>query len=267
MPSLLEIQDAVRRSIVERDDLDVSAWIVDGGIAPQGRLSVYRNTFASTLIRALRLSHPAVDRLVGAAFFDAAAREFITRQPPRSSYLDEYGSDFADFLERFPPAASVPYLSDVARLEWAVSRAIHAPDAPLLTASAMKKLEPANPERVCFQPHPSVSLVRNRFPADEIWRAVLDGNDAALQGIDVAMSPVWLIVHRGQSGVEVARLDQGVWKFIGALLSGCPLGSALANATDVDAAQVLADLLVRGYCTGFDLAGPGDAGRWTEGVT
>lgn len=73
MPSLRELQDAVRRAIVERDDLDAVASIVASGIAPQGRLSVYRNTFASTLIRALRLSYPAVDRLVGAAFFDGAA--------------------------------------------------------------------------------------------------------------------------------------------------------------------------------------------------
>ncbi|WP_237657877.1 DNA-binding domain-containing protein [Burkholderia glumae] len=89
MPSLRELQDAFRRSIVERDDLDAAAWIRDDGIEPDRRLSVYRNTFASTLIRAMRLSCPAVDRLVGGEFFDASVRAYITTCPPHSSYLDE----------------------------------------------------------------------------------------------------------------------------------------------------------------------------------
>ncbi|MGH8241239.1 MAG: HvfC/BufC family peptide modification chaperone, partial [Steroidobacteraceae bacterium] len=61
MPSLRDLQDAVRRSIIERDDVDAIAQIVANGIAPQDRLSIYRNTFTQTLIRALRLSYPAVD--------------------------------------------------------------------------------------------------------------------------------------------------------------------------------------------------------------
>lgn len=258
MPSLRELQDAIRRSIIERDDLDAASWVVADGIAPQGRLSVYRNTFASTLIRALRLSHPAVDRLVGTAFFDAAAREFITLHPPRSSYLDEFGGDFADFLQQYRPAASVPYLADVARLEWAVSRAIHAVDTPALTAAAMSAVELADHERICFQPQPSVSLVHGRFPVDEIWRAVLDGDDAALPAIDLQSGPVWLIVQRRASGVEIDRLDAREWQFMDEIFAGCALGSALAKHPDIDAARILADLFVHGRCMGFSLV---DAAR------
>lgn len=267
MPSLRELQDAVRRAIVERDDLDAVASIVAGGITPQGRLSVYRNTFASTLIRALRLSYPAVDRLVGAAFFDGAARTFVDGHPPRSSYLDEFGGDFADFLGHFPPAASVPYLADVARLEWAVNRAVHAPDAPALAIASLDVVEPADHERICFRPHPSVSLIGTQFPADVIWRAVLDNNDAALAAIDLSGEPAWLIVQRGESGVQVARLDQGVWKLAHALFSGYPLGTALATAPDIDATTALADLLVRGCFAGFSVASSTDAAQRTEGVT
>lgn len=254
MPSLLELQEAMRRSIVEFDDLEAAACIVDGGIDPQGRLSVYRNTSASTLIRALRLSYPAVDRLVGAEFFDAAASEFIRYNQPRNGYLDEFGNDFAGFLGSFPPAASAPYLSDVARLDWAVSRAVHAPDVPVLTPEALNEVAPDSHERVVLRPHPSVGLVHSKFPADGIWRAVLDGNDAALKAIDLSEGPAWLIVHRGASGVEVDRLLEPVWKFVGDIFTGSPLGTAVARAPDIDVAWTLADLLVRGRCTGFSLA-------------
>lgn len=253
MPSLRELQDAMQRSILARDDLAAAAWIIDDGIEPDRRLSVYRNTFASTLIRAMRLSCPAVDRLVGSEFFDAAVRAYIAVRPPRSSYLDEFGGDFADFLEQFPPARSVPYLPDIARLEWAVSRGLHAPDAPALGAADVGMVEPADHERIRFHPHPSVSLVHSRFPVDEIWRSVLDGDDARLAAIDPDGGPVWLIVQRHESGIRVERLEANAWRFLDDLFAGCALGEALGKHPGIDSARILADLFVDGRCTSFSL--------------
>ena len=44
---------------------------------------------------------------------------------------------FPEFLARFPPAASLAYIADVARLEWAVNRALHAPDAAPLDVARL----------------------------------------------------------------------------------------------------------------------------------
>lgn len=258
MPSLRELQHAMRRGIAERNDADAVAHIVAAGIAPQERLAVYRNTFGLTLLRALRLSYPAVDRLVGAEFFDAAAREFIAAYPPHSSYLDEFGADFAAFLEAFTPAASVPYLADVARLEWAVSRALHAPDAAALELAALGMVDAAEYARVCFAPQPSLGLVHTGYPADALWRAVLDDDDAALAALDLSSGPAWLIVQRGPAGVEVTRVDEAVWRFTRALCARCPLGAALVEYPGIDAPAVLADLLAHGRFAGFSLAPPAE---------
>ena len=258
-PSLRELQDAVRRSIVAHDDGEAGRYIIGAGMAPQERLSVYRNTFTQTLIRALRLSYPAVDRLVGAEFFDAAARDFIIGQPPRSSYLDEFGGDFPDFLNCFAPAATVPYLGDVARLEWAVSRALHAPDADALDIASLGSVNVDDQARIRFTPHPSAGLVHTPFPADTIWRAVLaDDNDAELAAVDLSGGPAWLLVQRGPSGVDVLRLEPSLWHFVGALFSGLPLGLALAEHPEVDAALALADLLAHGRFVGFGVAAHAD---------
>ncbi|MGN7738603.1 HvfC/BufC family peptide modification chaperone [Pseudomonas sp. 22526] len=254
MPSLHELQDAVRRSIIERDDVEAITHIAANGIAPPDRLSIYRNTFRQTLIRALRLSYPAVDRLVGADFFGAAAADFVVQHPPRSSYLDEFGGDFAAFLEQFAPAASVPYLADVARLEWAVSCALHAPDAEPLSVASLGSVDAADYAQICFTPHPSVSLIHTMFPADVIWCAVLEDNDAVLAAIDLSKDPAWLIVQRGPSAVDIARLDEALWRFVSALCAGCPLGAALGEHSGIDATAALADLLTQQRFTGFRLA-------------
>ncbi|WP_137895238.1 putative DNA-binding domain-containing protein [Ramlibacter sp. 2FC] len=257
-PSLLELQQSLRRSMVEGEDAEAGRHVVSAGLAPRQRLAVYRNTFGQTLVRALRLSFPAVERLVGADFFEAAARDFIAGAPPRSSWLDEFGAEFPGFLERFAPAAALPYLAEVARLEWAVSRALHAPDADPLDPAALAAVGADAQARIRFTPQPSLGLVACSFPADAIWRAVLDEDDAALAALDLASGPAWLLVQRGPAGVEVLRLDEPRWRLVQVLCAGRPLGLALAEHAGDHAAATLAELLSRGRLAGFELAPPCD---------
>ena len=106
MPTLLEIQRAMRRSLVQGDSTAVSAMLA-ARISPD-RLDIYRNTFLLTLTRALRLCFPVVQKLVGEEFFEGAAQIFVAEHPPRSAWLDQYGSAFPDFLHAFSPAESFP---------------------------------------------------------------------------------------------------------------------------------------------------------------
>jgi len=73
MPTLLEVQRAVRASLVDRDDGAAAAMLAD----EPDRLNIYRNTFVIGVTKALRLSYPAVHRLVGETFFDGAAALFV----------------------------------------------------------------------------------------------------------------------------------------------------------------------------------------------
>jgi hypothetical protein len=93
------------------------------------RFAVYRNNVVTGLIRTMKTRFPATERAVGDEFFAAMAHAFVTAHPPRSPILMTYGDDFPAFIAGFPPAADVPYLADVARIEAARTRAYHAADA------------------------------------------------------------------------------------------------------------------------------------------
>ncbi len=86
MPTLLELQYAMRSSLVQDDDEAASALLAAG--VALDRLNIYRNTIVTGLTKSLRLSFPAVERLVGAEFFDGAVRHFIAAYPPRAAYLE-----------------------------------------------------------------------------------------------------------------------------------------------------------------------------------
>src|SRR6516162_884125 len=178
------------------DSSPVAAALLAEVLIPADRVSIYRNTSRIALTNALRLNYPAVQRLVGEDFFAAAADIFITKEPPRTAWLDFYGAAFPEFLERFRPAASLPYLADVARLERAVSRALHAADAKALAPVELADLPQIAQGSVSFVPHPSVGLLSSKYPVDAIWRAVLARDDAALAAIDLNSGSVWLLVER-----------------------------------------------------------------------
>ena len=93
------------------------------------RFAVYRNNVVAGLIDALAQRFPVVCRLVGDEFFRAMARVYVTARPPTSPLMMLYGETFPDFIDEFAPAAALPYLGDVARLELARGRAYHAADA------------------------------------------------------------------------------------------------------------------------------------------
>jgi Putative DNA-binding domain len=256
VPTLLELQRAMRASLVDRNDGPAAAMLAEN--VPADRLDIYRNTFVTGVTKALRLSYPAIHRLVGNDFFEGAAGVFIARHPPCAAYLDEYGADFPQFLRGFQPAAALEYLADVARLEWAVNRAIHAADIEPLDFKRLEALPPEDQVRVCFVPHPSIALVYADYPVDIIWRGVLHGDDAALAGVDLKTGPVYLLVERRATGVEVSRLDAAAWRFAAALCEGRPLAEVFAEAGDTSVEVWLAKHLAPGRFIDFRLA-PCDA--------
>lgn len=237
MPSLLEVQRSMREQLL-------------GALEPVSeRIAIYRNTVLSTLVNALRLSYPAVQRIVGAEFFEGAARQFIPQHPPGSACLNEYGAQFAEFLAQFPPAATLTYVADVARLEWAVNRALHAPDLPALDVSRFECLSESALATVRFAPHPSLSLLPLKFPADAIWRAVLDQDGSAMAAVDLNSGPVFLQVERESYGVQVRRIPLSAWQFTAALVSGKPLFEAIGEGSqdpDSQISALLADHLTSG---------------------
>lgn len=240
VPTLLETQRALRAALfpLESDPLDEP---LDPAL-PLDPLSVaiHRNTCQRTLLNSLRVAFPAVERLVGAEFLEGAARAFIERHLPSSACLSFYGAEWPEFLADFAPAADVPYLAEVARLEWAVNVALHAEEAAGLELARLAGLDEPTLASLRFTPHPSLTLLELRYPADRIWQAVLAQDDAAMAAVDLASGPVHLLVARRSAGVEVTRLTRAAWVFTARLAARLPLETALdAAAADAGARETL----------------------------
>ena len=206
----------------------------DGG--PSRRFNVYRNSFAVSLIEALEATFPAVRKLVGDEFFKASARVFIDVEPPRSPVLLLYGRGFGDFLDRFEPARTVPYLGDVARLEWARLYAYHAADADPVRIEVLASLPPDEVGRAVFTFIPSFALIRSRWPVVSLWSA----STAGTAEVDMSRRED-AIVLRPELAVDTRIAPAGGGVFLAGLSAGASLEQAARTASEEAA--------------GFDLAG------------
>jgi Putative DNA-binding domain len=171
---------------------------------------------------------------VGEEFFLAMARAYVVAEPPRSPMLLEYGNGFAAFVERFPPAASLPYLADVARIESAWKESFHAPEAAPLPAAALAAIPPERIADLRFRLHPSVRLVTSRYPALTIWRMNVEGGVPG--PVDLSSGGEDCLLVRPAANVEVRFVPPGGATFVRRLGEGAALGEAANAALEESAA-------------------------------
>jgi hypothetical protein len=113
-----------------------------------------------------------VRQLVGDEFFGGLAHEYAAHYPSSSGDLNQYGTQFAPFLGQFAPARALPYLGDMAALEWACHRAHYAADAPHVGNNSLGHFSGATTLALTlFAWHPAVSVLSSAYPIAAIWLA------------------------------------------------------------------------------------------------
>lgn len=216
------------------------------------RFAVYRNTVATSLIEALGARFPVVRRLVGEEFFRAMAHAYVADKPPRSPLLFQYGDSFAAFIEGFAPAAPLPYLADVARLEYLRGVAYHAADADPLPPAAFAALDGGRLAAFKVRLHPSVSVLASDYPVVTIWEA----NQTATVAPLGPRGPEAALIARPFLAVETRRLAPGSSAFFANLKAGATLGDAAlagGNAAQAfSAAEALATLIGANIAIGIE---------------
>lgn len=205
MRSLLEIQSEFAIALLGR-----------GG--PPG-LAVYRGNVYGNWAQALAGAYPVVRKIVGAAFFEGLAGEYARVHRSASGDLNEYGAAMADFVAGFAHTQDLPYLPDVARMEWLAHLAYYAA-AP-----------------VCL-------LLESPWPLGRIWTVHQDDYEGEVD-VDLQAGPDRILVHRPRWRVHVRSLAPGDFCFLQSLGRGAPLGEALEAAIGEEASFDVSTALVR----------------------
>lgn len=234
MPELMNVQQRFGAALADPARADDAAQLI-GGDADRARrrIGIYRGNMIANTTKALAAAYPIIGKLVGGEFFDGLARAYCREHPSASGDLNECGAQFAEFLAAFPHAQSLPYLPDVARLEWLAHRAHYAADhAPLDTGRLGATAEDAYPA-LALKLHPAVGTLESAYPIYRIWEVHQDDYGGEI-AVDLDSGAQRVIVYRPGFRVTVASLSRGELAFLNAIQHGARLGAALENALAAD---------------------------------
>ena len=129
MPTLPELQKQFTAALREKNEDIVQTIKSHSHLTANNRLDIYRGSIIGNLQKALIDIYPVCRKLVGETFYIAMINEYIKCSPSQSFDLACYGCDLPNFIANFEPAKVLPYLPDVARLEWAWHDVYSARDA------------------------------------------------------------------------------------------------------------------------------------------
>jgi hypothetical protein len=207
------------------------------------RLALYRGNVSAAWEKALANAYPVVRALVGDEFFGGLARAYGRAHPSVSGDLNQFGARFGEFVDAFEHTRSLPYLGDVAALEWSVHVAHYAADPVALTRERIGALPPGDLLMARFALHPACAWQRSRFPVASIWLAHQPQATAGLPD-SLDRSELALVV-RPRWRVEVLLSSTGELAALARLREGADIEAAITAGLQADPDFAFPKALVR----------------------
>ena len=222
------VEDAVRSSSATRH-LKVSdarrALLPSKTMEPLERLAVYQGMYPLRMCEALAADYPGLSEFLGSGRFFDFVLAYVAVHPSHSYTFARLGDRVPEFLQETRLIPSAAFLSDLARLERAISEVFEfdeeraGPPAPpprhVATDWALRR----------FAVSPTLRLLSFRYAAGPALDALKAGKRPSTRP-----RASWTAVHRRRYSVYRVELRREEFLLLEALVKGRTLGAALREA-------------------------------------
>jgi hypothetical protein len=227
--SLRDTQAAFAAHLCGHDQPELVVTIAGDPRTALQRLQLHRHHVMRSVGAALAATFPTVAAVVGQEFFALLARDFMAGTALEDPVLSRYGEHFPQFLTAKQDMHGLPYLADVARLDWALNVAFHAGLEPRLSAADLAGWPQESLLSLSARLPTGSSLIESAYPLDLIWQASQPG--ASVGKVDLAAGRVCLAIFRRPDDAAFVVLTPGEAAFIKCLCRGDPLAAAAQYAS------------------------------------
>jgi hypothetical protein len=231
LPTSAEIQRALAERILGGEAPELEAWIdVPRGVDAAKRLAAHINGYPARIEESLGETYPALRHVLGDGDFAELADRYRPHLPPGESNLGFVGSELPAFLTRERLVRDLPFLVDLARLEWAVWGCFHARLVASFEASTCAAWTPDEWSRACVHFQPGVAVVRSRWPV----RSLRECRNVAREDVDLDLMnrPENVVVYREGLTVVTRAVADLEAEMLDRLAAGESLGRLAARIAD-----------------------------------
>jgi hypothetical protein len=230
--SLRDTQAAFAAHLCGRDHPGLVAAIGGDSRTALQRLQLHRHHVTRSVGAVLAATFPTVAAVVGQEFFGLLARDFMIGTALEDPVLSRYGEHFPQFVTARQDMHGLPYLADVARLDWALNVAFHAGVEPRLSAADLTGWPQDALLSLSVRLPTGSSLIESAYPLDLIWQT--SQPSSAVDKVDLAAGPACLMVFRRSEDAAFAVFSPGEAAFIKRLHRGDRLAIAAEHASRVE---------------------------------
>jgi hypothetical protein len=197
---------------------------LQGGAPGEERLSVYREGYGARMRESLAETYEAVKFVLGEDRFTDMALDYSKKYHSRDYNLSVAGRHLPDYLKNSDYSKKLAFITDLARLEWAIAETFHAFQEPALGASDMAAVvqEKLLLSRLVFQK--GVTIFSSEWPVLDIWNA--RKTDRKKVDIDLTGKPQTILIFRSGFQVRCELLEPWQAKLTIALMEGQNLEKA-----------------------------------------
>jgi hypothetical protein len=221
-------------------------------------LAAYQANGHALAGRSLLGAYPVIAQLLGVDNFQALARDLWHHHPPVCGDLARWGGALPAFLANNEQLAELPYLADVARVEWALHQAAGAADA-LADLHSFARLSHEDPVALTLVLAPGTALINSGWPVVSLVSAHTENQPSLAEAGQRVRDRVGETAVVWRQGLRpcVAACPAHTHGVLQALLAGATLPDALDRAgAGFDFSDWLTQAVHSGLVTGVADATP-----------
>ncbi len=191
------------------------------GPAPAAQLlQLYRNNFIVSLTEMLEAVFPITLGLVGDEFFQQLTKSYILETPLPEASIENYGRQLPQFIGQCPQTQSLPYLADIAQLEWNLEQAKSCTEKAAFPFQQLAEVDQSRQGDIRFSLTPQAFLMRSEHPIFSIWKAVSSNN---FEGLDMSQPECLIVIPGLEEGADLIPLNLSEFNVLEQISKNRPL--------------------------------------------
>ena len=186
--------------------------IIPSKVAIADRLEIYRNNVFGNFDSVLEIIYPITKKIVGENYFDNLCKKYHKQHPSKSGNLDDYGKYFYKLINDLKSEHKLPYLKDVAKIEWQCHFAYFTKDVAGFEVEKFQNLKEKELFKVRFKLHPSSYLLASKHPIYSVWKF---SESDKKQKLNLGkLKNEWVLIERANWKTNVLELSEPEFLFL-----------------------------------------------------
>lgn len=193
--------------------------------------SINRNTVLASLQKWLEAIYPLTLAMVGDNYFKKLSYSYVTEVEPYVLIESAYGKKFPNYLSHLTKAeklfTSLPYLSDLAKLDWARHQSYYAKERVNWDHLNFLKLTPIEQSCVTFVLHEDIFLIQSNWNLEKLLLLIEQETDTC--NLFELKAPCYILIERTEMKVKHYILNQQKYHLLSRLNEGQTLAEIASN--------------------------------------